>query len=230
MEKSIDYAIVFNDYMKNNLIRSGFHSDKIFVKPHFTHNDDSLISKNKNSNYFLFLGAVSRHKGIFTLVNAFKIMKHKIILKIAGNGDSIEILKEYIKEKRINNIEILGEIRDDNKKMSLISNSIALIIPSESPETFCLSVIESFGQGVPVISSEIGSLKYLIKNNYNGYKFKTGSHTNLLEKINLIMKNKNHDKNLSSNAKKDYDKIYSPLRNQEFFEQIFKLKKTRALN
>ena len=124
MEKSIDYAIVFNDYMKNNLIRSGFHSDKIFVKPHFTHNDDSLISKNKNSNYFLFLGAVSRHKGIFTLVNAFKIMKHKIILKIAGNGDSIEILKEYIKEKRINNIEILGEIRDDNKKMSLISNSI----------------------------------------------------------------------------------------------------------
>ena len=44
------------------------------------------------------------------------------------------------------------------------------------------------------------------------------------------MKNKNHDKNLSSNAKKDYDKIYSLFRNQEFFEQIFKLKKTRALN
>ena len=36
MENAIDYAIVFNGYIKNKLIEIGFDKEKIFEKPHFT--------------------------------------------------------------------------------------------------------------------------------------------------------------------------------------------------
>tara|TARA_B100001142_G_scaffold302602_1_gene329274 strand:+ start:1558 stop:2754 length:1197 start_codon:yes stop_codon:yes gene_type:complete len=220
MEKSIDYAIVFNQYLKNKLIETGFDRKKIFEKPHFI-DISTIVKKSKNSNYLIYIGAISNHKGIFTLVKAFNLLKNKISLKVVGDGDSYEDLKKYIQDNNLKQITLLGEVRDLNKKFNLIGNALATIIPSECPETFCLAAIESMGVGVPVICSKIGSLQYLVTNKYNGFNFRPMDYIELAEKIDFLIDNYKYDSTLSINAKKDFNKYYNSEKNYKFFEELF---------
>jgi len=219
IENGIDFAIVFNDYMKNRLLKIGFNKEKIFVKPHFTEIVNE-IEINKQE-YFIFIGAIDHHKGIFTLIYAYELLKNKIPLKIVGNGEKINELKKYVADHNLSNVSFLGEIRNDYEKYKLIADSLFAIIPSESPETFCLTAIESMSVGVPIISSDMGSLHYLINNKQNGFKFKCGDHYDLSNKIDYFIENKSVLIELGKNAKKTFLNNYTPNQNYKHFERLF---------
>tara|TARA_B100000579_G_scaffold85663_1_gene66959 strand:- start:7847 stop:9040 length:1194 start_codon:yes stop_codon:yes gene_type:complete len=219
IENGIDFAIVFNDYMKNRLLKVGFNEEKIFVKPHFTEIING-IKKNKKE-YIIFIGAIDNHKGIFTLIYAYELLKNKIPLIIVGNGEKINELKKYVIDHNLSNISFVGEIRNDYEKYKLIADSLVSIIPSESPETFCLTAIESMSVGAPIISSDIGSLRYLINNKKNGFKFKCGDHNDLSNKIDYIIENKSDRIKLGINAKKTFLNNYTPNQNYNYFERLF---------
>ena len=205
--------------MKNRLLKIGFNKEKIFVKPHFTEIVNE-IEINKQE-YFIFIGAIDHHKGIFTLIYAYELLKNKIPLKIVGNGEKINELKKYVADHNLSNVSFLGEIRNDYEKYKLIADSLFAIIPSESPETFCLTAIESMSVGVPIISSDMGSLHYLINNKQNGFKFKCGDHYDLSNKIDYFIENKSVLIELGKNAKKTFLNNYTPNQNYKHFERLF---------
>ena len=53
----------------------------------------------------------------------------------------------------------------------------------ECRESFGYVIIESLAFGTPVIASNIGGIKEIIKNEYNGLLFEPGSHIELEESI-----------------------------------------------
>jgi glycosyltransferase involved in cell wall biosynthesis len=81
-------------------------------------------------------------------------------LSIAGSGPDFEIWKQYVQEKKITNVNLLGEIQsfaafNEYDAFMLISNSEGLPI----------SAIEAMSAGLPLILSNVGGCPELIYNN-----------------------------------------------------------------
>ena len=72
-------------------------------------------------------------------------------------------------------------------------------------------IIEAFAAGIPVIASDLGELKFTIKNGYNGLHFETGNPEDLKGKINAFEGLTLAEKlEYRSNALKSYKEKYSP--------------------
>ena len=219
IDNGINIAIVFNDYMKNRLLKNGFSKEKIYVKPHFIFGDE-LIPTYAQKNYIVFIGAVSIHKGILTLLKAYDGLKNKITLKIVGTGDCDDLAKKFVLEKGLDRVEFLGEIRDEKNKFTILKNSHFSIIPSECYETFCLTAIESMGCGVPIISTRLGSLSYLIQNNINGLTFNAGNYKELTVKMETLINNKTKSMQLGKKGRQQYLSYYTSTANYELYQSI----------
>ena len=97
--KKIDCFVAPCRFLKNKLIEAGFPSKKMWVKPHFTEIYDSARPEDFK-NYAVYIGRLSKEKGLFTLVKAFKKI-NEVNLKILGEGAYRERLDNYITEEKI---------------------------------------------------------------------------------------------------------------------------------
>ena len=153
-------------------------------------------------DYFLFIGRLSREKGIHTLVKVIELMNVK--LKIAGNGPLYKNIINY------HNIELLGFKKTD-EIIELIKHCSFLVIPSEWYENNPMSVIEAFSLGKPVIGANIGGIPELIKDGENGFLFEPGNEKSLL---NIIKKAINISDDLyfrmSNNARNFAEDNFNP--------------------
>jgi glycosyltransferase involved in cell wall biosynthesis len=200
---------------KNNLnyfTEFGINSNKIHLLPHFTFMNSSRMLKKKN--YALFVGGFSRNKGFHTLIKAFNEIDYqlKIIGQVKNKDEELKKLNinlrnvGFINKKR--NIENIGFV-ENNQLSKYYAEANFTIFPSEAEETFGYVIIESFANFTPVLSSNQKSLKKIVKNEYNGLLFKSGDHLDLKNKIEWLVRNTSFTKNMSFNAKKDFDNNYS---------------------
>ena len=127
-----------------------------------------------NEGYFLYLGAVTKEKGLIYLLDAFKDMPENIKLHIAGKGRDEEEIKQYAKDNNITNVEFLGFISDEERDKQN-KNCIATILPCNWFEN-CPSVpLEGYIYGKPAIASDIGGIPEHVKNNETGFLFEPGN-------------------------------------------------------
>lgn len=144
----------------------------------------NLKSINFNSVQLLYLGNISDEKGIFHLINYLKTNKYfidcRIKLKIGGIGDHLKLMSIIEDFNLANNIIYLGWVEKDEKD-ALLNNTDIYILPSFF-EGLPVSILEAMSYGKPIISTNIGGIPSLVKNNYNGWLFNP-SNFNELDKI-----------------------------------------------
>lgn len=193
----IDKYIVLNEFVKKIFIENGFDEKKIFVKVNPM--KDYGVTRDKDLNYFLFLGRISYEKGIDFLLESFTKLKNYNLV-IAGTGENLDY---YKKKYENNNIKFVGFV-DKEKKIELLKKSTALILPSIWLENNPVSVIEAFCLGIPVVASDNGGLPYLIEHNKNGLLFKSEDFDSLKNTLKLFEQNKNLREYLGENARKKF--------------------------
>ena len=103
-----------------------------------------------------------------------------------------------------------------------MSQAKFLIFPSEWYEGFSITLLEAFVNRLPVLSSNIGSMKEIIENNVNGMLFKSGDAPDLIEKINKMIKNPDMLKTFKDKAYEKYQILYSKKKNYETLVSIYK--------
>ncbi|VFS67634.1 glycogen synthase, Corynebacterium family [Raoultella planticola] len=91
-------------------------------------------------DYFLYIGRLSREKGVATLAQAQQKMQQKMPLKIIGDGPLNADLRS-----RFTGPEFLGYMRHGEALNDLIRGARAVIVPSEYYENCSMSVLESDG-------------------------------------------------------------------------------------
>lgn len=133
--------------------------------------------------YYLYLGRLSKEKGLLTLLKAFKEHKH-LKLKIAGDGPLYNTLSNEIQVSGLDNVELLGHI-DSKKLIPLIKNCSYLIIPSEWYENNPMSLIECMAHGKPAIGADIGGIPEIINDRENGFLFHSGDTESLSKVLNI---------------------------------------------
>lgn len=125
--------------------------------------------KNLKEITFLFLGRLSSHKGILTLLDAFeKVKDYNIRLLIGGTGELTNIVKMYA--ERDSRISYLGFVSGERKKEVLL-NSDVLVFPSELFEVSPLTIQEAYGFGLPVVGTNLGSIPEHISRGETGCIF-----------------------------------------------------------
>lgn len=177
---SADVVFVLSEKFKSKLIDLGISKSKIKVTTTFFYNKDIIISsKQKPISHevkFVYLGRVSKIKGMGELIEAIKIVKNvrqDFICEVIGHGDKPKTLNYYkglvIENNLDDKIMFLGRKTGEEKFKILLSSDIYLL-PSYM-EGCPTTAIEALASGLFVISTDVGALDDIISGD-NGIKVK----------------------------------------------------------
>lgn len=213
-QKKIDKFITLTEFQKNKFLVSSLDvpEKKFTVKPNFS--EDFGEGFKNRENYFLYVGRLSKEKGILTMLKAFS--KTNMNLKIIGDGDLKEIVLKFSKQYK--NIEYLG-LRSKVEVFNLLKKSKALIFPSECYEGFPMVLVEALSTSTPVITSNIGSQAEIIKDKYIGLHFQVGNSEDLKKRL-LDFSQKDYNF-LYKNARIEYLNNYTPEKNYKRLMSIY---------
>lgn len=133
---------------------------------------------NINKRYFVFIGRFDDGiKRISSIINVFSILSKKymnIDLLIIGNGNDEEKLKSQALDAAPDRIRFLGWIAKDQMKAIFINASDCLIMASLR-EGFPTVIGEAFACGIPVVSSNVGTISDLVIEGKTGWLFPQGN-------------------------------------------------------
>ncbi len=203
-------------FTRNQFISAGFPENKIVVKPHFVYPDPQ--ARDSAGQYALFVGRISREKGVHTLLSAWRKLKPRIPLHIAGEGLELNTLKNKNKDL---NITWLGKLKK-NAVYSAIKGAQFLIVPSEWYETFGLVVIEAFACGTPVIVANTGALTELVTNEKTGLLSTPGNADELAEKMDWMILHPKKAAQMGKEARKEFETKYTAELNYIALHNIYK--------
>lgn len=176
----VDLFITPAEFARQKLINSSLKiaPANITVKRNFVHDPGVGLPEDRSSSY-LFVGRLSKEKGIHLLAKCFSRLPDEELI-VAGDGPELEELMRLY--GHLPNIKFLGK-RDKVAVFSLMKSCRALIFPSTWYEGSPVTIIEAFATGTPVIASRIGAMAEMIVHNHNGFWFNTGDETSLLEAV-----------------------------------------------
>lgn len=143
----------------------------------------------------LFLSNLIPSKGVYTLLDACKILKEKgytFVCNFIG-GESTDITKDVFKkavdERGINNVVIYHGPKYGKDKVAHFINADIFIHPT-SNDCFPLTLLEAMQYGLPIITTNIGGIADIVQNNNNGYIVECKNPTALAVAIEDLLANK----------------------------------------
>lgn len=134
-----------------------------------------------DNGYILYLGRLSKEKGVPMLLKAHQSLKTKHPLKVVGTGPLLEPLS-----KRYPDVVFTG-FKNGDELANLIADSSCVVVPSEWYENCSMVVLEAMAYGKPVIGSRIGGIPEQIKDGVTGCLFTMGDAEELASKLTMVM-------------------------------------------
>jgi glycosyltransferase involved in cell wall biosynthesis len=134
----------------------------------------------------LIAGRIEQEKGFDVAIKAFGIILKKIPsirLLVIGTGSQLNYLQTLSNDLGISmSIDFLGAQKNE-EVISLIDQSILVLVPSREIEGFGIVAIEAALREVVVIASDIGGLSHTIENGKSGFLVKAEDPIALAEKV-----------------------------------------------
>jgi glycosyltransferase involved in cell wall biosynthesis len=201
----IKYFICPSKFALRKHAEGGIPEDKLVHIPNFI-NVSEFNPNYESGDYILYVGRLSKEKGIFTLLKAVKGID--VRLKIVGDGPIRKDCEEFVSENSIKNVEFLG-YKTGNELKEIIRNSNFLIIPSEWYENAPMTIIEAFAYGKPIIGANIGGIPEMIIAGETGLLFQAGDYNELREKIIYLLNNPSLITKMGKMAREKAESEYS---------------------
>jgi len=148
-------------------------------------------SMRPKGNFIITPGAsrITARKGLKYLVKAiFKLSSDypNLILKIMGEGNEEKNLKNFVKELQIENrVEFLGRISSE-KTTAFYQEASIFVLPSLN-EGMSNAMLEALACGLPILATDTGGTKELLKERENGFVIKMKDSDSIAEKIRLLI-------------------------------------------
>ena len=186
-------AVVVPSQFAASIIQKEFADLRTTVIPHGVNVTPAHPNQRKSPNtVFAYCGGLSPHKGVHTLLNAFRSLNHeRAELRIYGAASAQE--KDY--EQRLHQLAANDERIKfcgaySNESLGEVFQAIdVLVIPSLVYETYSFSLHEAFASNVPVIASAIGVLAEKVEDTVTGLTFAVGNQDELARKMMLLIEN-----------------------------------------
>lgn len=158
--------------------------------------------KLQNKKLILFVGRLTKEKGVEYLIKAAKNINGKVF--IIGDGDRKDYLANYAKLIDAKNVHFLGYFGKKNADYlkEFYHRADVLVLPSIVDESLGLVVLEAMAAKTPIVASNKGGIPLVIKDGYNGYLIRARSAKAIYESVNKIIDNNKIAIRLGENAYK----------------------------
>ncbi|MGX8851842.1 glycosyltransferase family 4 protein [Amedibacillus sp. YH-ame10] len=222
------YVAVSNS-IKEILISRHIRKDKIVTIYNGVELYEVFDKEKKNDTFKICsIGRLELVKDHLTLLKALEyfIDKHPdvhLICDIYGEGSCKHELLMYINSHKLENVVCLkGYVNDAYTHI----HNYHLFVQSSLYETFGLSIVESMVERVPIISTNVGGVKEIIKNKDNGLLFNKGDSNTLACLIYELYTNSELYTSLSDNgynsAVKNFDIRKNILELENLYSKLYK--------
>lgn len=173
LKRASRIVVMTDDYKELIHNMYGIPLTKIIVIPNGTDYKPNSEARSLSSSKirFLTVGRLAVHKDIPFLLDSMQFYAKKISqdfhLYIVGDGDQINILQEHIKKLGLSKLVSLeGGLDDKSLKKRYEQSDIFLF--SSMHESFGVVLVEAMAKGLPIVSTNILSVKNVVKNGRNG--------------------------------------------------------------
>lgn len=173
------FILCSSAYTASDLAICGLFINKCYKWGYFPKTytyDIGKIIKNKKKNRILWVGRLIKWKHPeIAIILAKKLKENNIsfVLEIIGDGVERKNLINLVKKYNLDDyIKFLGTMSPKNVREEMLSAGIFLAT-SDSNEGWGAVINEAMNSGCAVVASKsMGSVPFLIKNNYNGLSYK----------------------------------------------------------
>lgn len=199
LDDNVDLMIAPSNFMIDKYRENNFFNDTECIKiPLGIDFESEKTIKEYDCIDFTYIGSLGKHKGVDTLINAFKnIDDDNIRLNLIGKGYDEEEFKQLATDdKRI----IFHGFVDNERIKEYYRKSNVIVIPSICYDNSPLVIYEGFTTGTPVIGSNIGGIPELVEDGINGYLFEAGDINDLKDKMLNVINDKESLNELENNA------------------------------
>lgn len=202
--------ILLNETQKEDFIKTYHMGAKRVVLSHlsaYTNLQNIKPQKPDVSNYVLFFGGISSHKGIEYLCEAMdKVCKKHpdVKLVVAGKGKIYFDLNQYAIYSN-GHLVLLNRYLDDTELVGLIRSSLFVVCPYVDA-TQSGVIMSAFALNKPVIATNVGALPSMVKNGLYGTIVPPRDVTSLATAINTLIEDPQKIEAMTENIKHDYSK------------------------
>ena len=199
-----DKVIVLADEWRETL--ANMFDETILGKIVVLHNAVTLPenpSPDYSNTQMIFLGNLSREKGVYDMLESIKLLKEKIcdyfpVLHVCGGGTADNYVTRCI-ELGISDCVIFHGWINPQQKDELLRKCSVFLLPSYH-EGLPMSMLEAMSYGLAVIVSEVGGIPSVVHNMDNGLLVQPGDIKCLTDAINMLLSNQEIKRRLGENA------------------------------
>lgn len=215
--KRADRLVVNSQKLKELLLESG----QMKVDTIYNGVDSEELKSNRKSNgkTIICTSRLVKRKGIDYLLRALKDVKDFNLILI-GDGEERQSLENLTKELGIENkVEFMGTVKH-NDVINYLNKADIFVLPSFA-EGMSNALLEAIANGLPVIVTDVGGSKELVKN--NGVIIKPGNEEQLRNAIEKLLSDEKLRKQMAKeslevakkftwqNIAKEYENLYRGL-------------------
>ena len=157
-------------------------------------------------NFIITLGGtrVTARKGIGHLIEAVRMLSQKhpnVLLKIIGEGNEKINLERMSRKLEIaDRVEFLGRI--ENEEMPRYYQEASIFVLPSLNEGMSNAMLEALSSGLPIIATNTGGTKELVKDGENGFIIKMKDAKDIADKIETLIKDENLRREMGENSRK----------------------------
>lgn len=200
--KKVDLFVCPSYFLENKLLSAKeYYRGKTKTIHNFIDKEKFSHTGRKEDSYIVFIGRLSREKGIEHIAGAAKLLPHHTFI-VAGSGPDEAMLKG------ISNIKFVGFLTGE-KLTELMGNAKVLILPSVWYENCPLSILEAQAMGVPVVTVNSGGMAELVKDGVTGTLINNLTPEEIAFKLKETIENEDYYNSLKENCKNERDSILS---------------------
>ena len=212
----IDVYVALTEFAREKFVEGGLPEAKIVVKPNFL--DSNLAVSEAPKGYALFVGRLSKEKGLSVLLAAWRTLGARIPLKIVGDGPLAQEIEKAAQE--VAGVEWLGR-QSRERVLELMQNAHMLVFPSIWYEGFPMTLVEAFAAGLPVVTSQLGGMASVVEHKRTGLHFRPGDPAALEAQVEWALDHPAELKGMRRAARAEFSAKYTAEANYPQLMEIY---------
>lgn len=222
-ERYINAFVALTDFGKTKLMQSGLPEEKLFVVPNCASDPIDGQEPTKLGRGALFVGTVTRDKGISQLIEAWRKIDYP--LTIVGEGD----LRKDLEASAPKHVRFVG-VQPRERVKQFYSNCAFIVMPSLCYEGFGLVSIEAMAMGRAVAVSGHGAVGSVVEDGVNGLHFIPGNVGDMRMKMQRLIDDHELTRKLGQCGRRTYLAKYTPEKHYENLMKTYEKISSRGAN
>jgi glycosyltransferase involved in cell wall biosynthesis len=210
----VNHFLCLTNFQRDILVKEGLPHDRVSVLTNPVEIKVAEQSVDSENNGVLFVGRVSREKGIASLFDSARICSD-IPFIVAGSWDAMPEAQELAS----GNVTLLGAV-PPQELGALYKKASIFVLPSVWYEGFPTVLLEAMSYGLPVVCSRIGGLPEIVEDGINGLLYEPGNADELADRIRTLWQNPALRQRLGEAGRKKLNKEYDANR---LLDRIFEI-------